>query len=387
MFRPTPEGMEFGRKFLADSRTVCAFDRDDVVGTSGAFTANLPVPGGDTVPVSGITAVTVAASYRRRGIMTGMMRRLLEKEHELGNPTAGLMATESIIYGRFGYGVAVQEQIASIRTRYAAFRHHVNAHGKVRFADASEVRSVGPEVWQKTMTSRPGMIDRPDYLWEDEFRDKVRGQDRFFVVYEENDETLGYMKYRLERKPELMPSGAKDQHGGWELYIIELVGVTEIAEAALWRFALDVDLTNTVTHWHEPMNSGLLWRLADPRRLSLKPWDALWLRILDPEAALSARSYSASGGFTIELIDDFCPWAGGTFKLDADEEGNAICRRTNARPDVSMPIASLASVYLGAHHLTLLKQAGRIDEHTEGAVAALDAMFATSDIQSLIHEF
>ncbi len=386
-FRASPEGLEHGARFLSNSRTLCAFDAGEMVGTSASYTLDLSVPGGSNVAMSGVTGVTVSPSHRRRGILTEMMRRLLEIEHELDIPVAGLWASESIIYGRFGYGVAVQEQVASIRTRHSAFRQPFDARGKIRFADASEVRSAAPVICRKTMPSSPGMVDRLDFEWEHDFQNRVRGQDRFYVVYEEKGEILGYAKYRLEGKIERMPSGAADQHGGYELFLIELIASTPIAQAALWRFVLDIDLVHTVTHWQHPMRSSLMWSLSDPRRLSLKPYDALWLRILDPAAALAARSYNAPGTFAIELIDDFCPWAAGTFRLDADEQGDATCSRTSDEADVTMPIASLAAVYLGAHQLTQLQRAGRIDEHSPGSVAALQTMFATTDAHSVIHEF
>jgi len=48
------------------------------------------VPGG-TAPLAGVTVVTVSPMYRRRGVLTAMMRRLLTESYEQGREAvAGL---------------------------------------------------------------------------------------------------------------------------------------------------------------------------------------------------------------------------------------------------------------------------------------------------------
>src|SRR5687768_3082450 len=53
------------------------WDGDECVGTAGAFSFRLTVPGGESVPAAGITGVGVAATHRRRGVLRSMMRRQL----------------------------------------------------------------------------------------------------------------------------------------------------------------------------------------------------------------------------------------------------------------------------------------------------------------------
>ena len=82
-----------------------AFDGDAVVGGAGAFPFQLTVPGG-VVPCGGVTVVGVLPTHRRRGVLTAMMRAQLEDIRERGEPIAALWASEEVIYGRFGYGMA-----------------------------------------------------------------------------------------------------------------------------------------------------------------------------------------------------------------------------------------------------------------------------------------
>src|SRR6266508_4099116 len=101
---PTQEELDVWRMVHEPARSLAAFDGTEIVGTAGAFTLSLTVPGGE-LPMAGVTAVGVAATHRRRGILTSLMRRQLEDVRELGEPLAGLWASEGPIYQRFGYGL------------------------------------------------------------------------------------------------------------------------------------------------------------------------------------------------------------------------------------------------------------------------------------------
>ena len=63
-------------------------------------------------PIAGVTMVTVRPTHRRRGILRGMMTRQLNDLHARGRRRGVLWASESVIYQRFGYGIA-------------AFRHRI----------------------------------------------------------------------------------------------------------------------------------------------------------------------------------------------------------------------------------------------------------------------
>src|SRR4051794_19684567 len=98
-----PEEIALERLTAEADRTLGAFDGDELVGTAGAFTFDLAVPGG-RLPAAGVTYVGVSPTYRRRGVLTSMMQRQLHDIHDRGEPVALLWASESSIYGRYGYG-------------------------------------------------------------------------------------------------------------------------------------------------------------------------------------------------------------------------------------------------------------------------------------------
>ena len=79
-----------------------------MVGTGGAMTFTMTVPGGAALPLGGVTAIATRPTHRRRGVLTAIMRRLHEDARERGEAISALWAAESTIYGRFGYGVAIE---------------------------------------------------------------------------------------------------------------------------------------------------------------------------------------------------------------------------------------------------------------------------------------
>ncbi|MGY8880290.1 MAG: sterol carrier protein domain-containing protein, partial [Dehalococcoidia bacterium] len=55
----------------------------------------------------------------------------------------------------------------------------------------------------------------------------------------------------------------------------------------------------------------------------------------------------------------------------------ASCVATTKPAHISLPTASLATIYLGGAKLADMERAGRVEENTDGSIALADAMFAT----------
>jgi len=113
-----------------------AFDDDRVVATFGSFDFDLTVPGG-TLPMAGTTIVTVQPTHRRQGLLTKMMGMHLEQAIERDQPLAGLWASETAIYGRFGYGQAANAVDLTVPTDRVALPEGPSTD-TVRLIDAEE---------------------------------------------------------------------------------------------------------------------------------------------------------------------------------------------------------------------------------------------------------
>ncbi|MFN8639738.1 MAG: GNAT family N-acetyltransferase [Dehalococcoidia bacterium] len=368
---PNPEDVAHWQATLDFSRTLAAFEDDELIGTSAALPLGTTVPGGALVPTAGITMVAVSPGHRRKGVLTEMMRLLLEAAHERGEPLASLWASESLIYPRFGYGLAIEDDHWEIERPFGRFARDQASSGAVRMVDEVFARLNFPQVWERALPSRPGMTRRDEKLWNDRFRDagwsRGAGSPLFFAAYVDGGRVDGYVLYRVRQD---WPDGVP----GNEVIVVEEVAATDEAHAALWRFLLDIDLSRQVSAQHRPLDDALPLMLADVRRLKRRRRDAIWLRLVDLAAALEARRYGIEGALVLDVRDDLCRWNPARVRLDGGPHG-ARCTPSDAGPDLVLTTTDLAATYLGGTRLSALARAGRVEEHTPGALARADAMF------------
>jgi predicted acetyltransferase len=120
-----------------------------------------------------------------------------------------------------------------------------------------------------------------------------------------------------------------------------------------------------------PPDHPLLLLLAKPRRARYRMADGIWVRIVDLPTALSGRTYAESPPLVLEVRDAVCDWNDGRWKLNGGE-----CERTDAEPDLALDVSALGSAYLGAIPFTQLRDAGSVQELSEGAIRRADALFA-----------
>ena len=104
----------------------------------------------------------------------------------------------------------------------------------------------------------------------------------------------------------------------------------------------------------------------DPRALGLRVGDGLWLRLVDVDAALRARSYKPGASVVLEVRDELCPWNAGRYRV-GDDAG-----RTEDTADLALDVTDLASPYLGAFDFHSLARAGLVEERVEGAARGGD---------------
>lgn len=373
---------EHWRPHLEADRTWVATDAGRAVGNCCVFSRDVTLPAGPdgVCPVSAFAAISgvgVHPTHRRQGLLRTMMDTMLADAMSRGEALAGLTASESSIYGRFGFGPATTAASYSIDTRESRFAVPA-PRTQLRLLDAAEAAKVVPELFERARRTRAGQVDRNEATWADVWADRPEHRHgasaNFYVASDE-----GFASYRAREIGE----------GGLEYAEIEvgaLVGTTAAAEAALWRYLLDLDLARRVVARRRPVDEALRHRLADPRQLrTTSVTDFLWLRVLDVPQALGARAYRHEGRLVLDVRPAEVTPAGGAdpaagvWLLEAGPEGVA-CRaaRAGEEADVRLGAAELASLYLGGVAASLLASAGRVEELRAGALDRTDAVFATT---------
>ncbi|CAN5704446.1 GNAT family N-acetyltransferase [soil metagenome] len=369
--RPTEEGVERERLIAEPERFFVALDGDDFVGTAGACSTRLTVPGPRSLPAAGITAVGVRASHRRRGINTALMGALLGQAAERGEPLVYLWASESAIYGRFGYGIASFCAELELPTRHGTFVEGTELSGNMRLAPRDEALPQMRPVYERVAASRPGMIAMEDRWWKRLFDERKRDEDKptFFALHEDEGVVDGYAVYQV--KHEWAHSVSHN-----EVEVQHLIAATPSATASLWRFLRDIDLVATVKAWDRPGDEELLWLTAEPRRMKMIVSDGLWVRIVDVNRSLEGRGYASDGTLVVDVADRFRPETAARYQLVV-RDGSGSCARTDAEPDLSCGIDALGAVYLGGVSFRQLARVQQMREHTPGSLARADAMFAS----------
>ena len=366
------EELEQERLIAEPDRYFAAFDGDVIVGTAAACSTRLTVPGGRSIPAPGITAVGVLPSHRRRGINTRLMGTLLDQAAERDEPLAYLWASESPIYGRFGYGMASFCAELDISTDRSEFVPGPATGGRVRALPRDEALPAMRPVYDAVAASRPGMIAVDDNWWTWLFHERKRDEDEplFFALHEGDDGVAdGYAVYKVKHD---WTHGVPQN----ELKVEHLIASTPSAIAALWRYLLDVDLVATVKAWDRPADEELLWLIAEPRRLKFMLSDGLWVRLIDIPESLQGRRYVADGRLVFEVDDAFRPATAGRYELVV-EGGEGTCRRTHSEPDMSCGVDGLGAAYLGGNPFGQLARTQQIRELAPNALARADAMFAS----------
>ncbi len=370
--RPDDALIETATGFVEADRALVVEDDGRIVAGGANVSLELTVPGPATVPAAGVTQVGVLPTHRRQGILSALMTRLADDARRRGEPVAALLASESTIYRRFGYGVGVWNTMVEIERTRAVLRRPPALTGRTRMLDDEEMAAALPPFFDRYRRGQPGEVSRTPGWWARHLRDhetwRGGGSKRFAAVWEDGAGCAeGYVSYRI--------------HPSWEgglpghaLAVENLIALGPEVRAALWQYCFGVDLVAVVRAGYLALDDPLRWMLTEPRRLrTIAVNDFLWVRLLDVETALAARAYAGDDRLTVEVVDGFDHAVAGRYRLAGGD-----CRRTDEAPDLTIDVADLASAWLGGTRFATLARAGLVVEHTAGAIVRADGLFATA---------
>lgn len=364
------------KTLLPPERTIAAFQGSEIVGTIAGYDLELTIPGG-CLAMEGTTVVTVFPTHRRMGLMQEMMGLHLDGAAKNGVALAGLWASDSAIYGRYGYGAATYAETVTMNSRDVMFREDV-AIGRVRRVSVEEATGVLPPIFDAVLARTPGMLARTSDSWKVEvlhdatWRRRGRTSLRV-VVHEGADGPDGYAIYRQK-------SGERgDGHANGTVHVSEVITATDQAHASLWSYLTRVDGCPNVRWWNFALEDPLPMKLKEPRKLTReKRFDALWILILDVVAALEARTYGYEDSLRFTVANAFRKDVEGSYEI-VIERGIGSCIRVEGDTEIEIDLDVLGALYLGGGDAHAYAAAGRIRADT-GAVGRLHALFHTARV-------
>ncbi|WP_165845748.1 GNAT family N-acetyltransferase [Streptacidiphilus pinicola] len=382
--RPMSDGwIDYLRGRFELGRAIGAFDGGRCVGTFRSFAKELTLPGGATAVADAVTNVTVSATHRRRGLLTRMMRQDLDAAVARGEAFAMLIAAEFGIYGRYGFGPASAQQGQLIdKQRAGGIRvPAASDEGGVELITLDEYRKIAPELHERFRRTRPGAVSREEFEWRTKTGEVTRP-----------GETFKEPLVALYRDAAGVPAGllayeVTDEWRNWlphdvTLKVVDYFAVDWPAEAALWRYALQVDWVQRVEVWDIAPDSPLPLALHDQRACidnNDSTGDFLWVRILDVAQAFSARTYAEPGRVVFEVADGM-GYTPGRFVLEAAPDGSGRCVPAGPEQtevDFALDVSQLAAVYFGHHPLAVLEQAGLLEERRQGGLRSAQRVLRT----------
>ncbi|SUE17211.1 acetyltransferase [Rhodococcus gordoniae] len=354
-------------RYLEAGRTWGAFLDGMLVGTVDATSGNLTLPGGARVPHAAVTHIGVLPTHTRRGVISGLVHRQLSDARDRGEILATLRASEATIYGRFGYGVASTSVSVDVDVRGAALRPDVPEAGAVRLLTYPDAWDVLAQIHSRHLPPRPGMIDRSEYWWNSRrWRADSLTDPMYVAVHGEPGQEDGFVRYHPVDTQAWFTSRNRT------VVVDDFFAPSPEAYAGLLRFLLGLDLVDTLRFMALPQDDPMPLVLGDARAVQFRSVsDETWLRILDLDRALSARSYRGSGSVTVEVSDPVLTDNAGVVEISA---GGAV--RTTGPADLAVDIADLGALLLGRPGWSRMAAAGRVRVRRPEAVDTADLLFS-----------
>jgi predicted acetyltransferase len=338
-----------------------------------AVTAPGPLETLTRVPMAGLSWVSVHPDHRRRGVLRQMITHHFAGLHEQGTALSGLHAAEVKIYGRFGYGISsVELELELERGTTFTAPSLEDAAGRVttRFGAADSDTAAGAvhELHLRCAGDTLGAVSRPEGMARPILFDLPltrQGQEPLQVLLAHIDgQPAGYALFSRKGKWE-------DWRAKGKVTVEEMAAADPATLLALARRLVDFDLTSSITIMGGGADSPLLWWAGGPRGMGVKTYDSLWLRLIDVDAALSARGYSSPCDVVLDVVDPVCPWNQRAWRLTTDQDGVGTCVPTSDDADLQLPVQALAAAYLGSRSIAAQAHEGLVTEITAGSARLL----------------
>jgi len=367
---PTDEVWDRRRAGWEAMDSISAWDGVRCVGHAGQFRVDTAVTGGGRLPSGAVTRIAVLPTHRRRGVASGLMERLIADGVEQGLALMMLWASETGIYRRFGFGHAGDAANLQIDGVRASPLRRSSVDGSFELLSPDDALDTIPAVYDAVALRRGGVITRPsETWWRRQFESVLdRSKAEFVIVHVDLEGRAdGYVHYGAswnDDEPDEAPTGSGTVH--------DLFGADDRVELALWQYLLDVDL---VTRWRangRPVDDPVRRAARDSRAVRVRSIDdAMWLRLIDADAALTARSYrNVRDSVVIGVADTLVAANNRTWRVSSD--GAQI---TDDPVDLSLGVAELSALYLGGVTWSALAATGDVIVNDAGAPHVADTLF------------
>lgn len=328
-----------------------AWEGEDCVGHAAHLHIDTTVPGGARLATGAVARVGVLPTHARRGVGSQLMGALINDAAGQGWPLMSLRASEAVIYRRYGFGVAGDDASVEIDGGRAKPVRGI-APGPLRLLSPEEILAVTNNIYSRSLGRRPGLITRPD-SWIDRMFRAARDHKENGVVAVYLDPAGrpdGYIYYTTAWGETLTDGGTGVVH--------DVVATSDAVELALWNHVFNVDLVTRWTSKSRPLDDLITEAIADRRAYRVTAiTDEQWLRLIDVDRALSARTYTPvnGDGVVVAVVDPLIDTNNGRWYV-----GSEGVRRSDEAADLVADIDAVSAQYLGGMSWLTEAAVGRV---------------------------
>jgi predicted acetyltransferase len=329
---------------------------------------------GDVHRTAGLASVATPPEYRRQGYVRQLLARSLAEYRDHDVRFSVLWPFRYRFYRQYGWDTC--NRIVTHECDPSVFSFASDAidrdAGSFRRLEADEYESLEPAYGAHA--DQYGLaLERDEDWWR--YR-ALGGSDRdpFVYAYERDGRVAGYLVYTID-----------DDSDGPTMAVSELAFVDHEALLALLSFCYDHKSQVERVQLRLPADVPIRDLARDPDEIDTAVDDGPMVRLVDVSTALSALSYlDRNGALTIAVEDPLVDWNEGTFALEVSG-GNGTCKRLSdaterSEADVSLDIAALSQLAVGARSATALERTGRLEATGSDAVATLTKLFPETDV-------
>ncbi|GAB2620312.1 hypothetical protein Aab01nite_34630 [Paractinoplanes abujensis] len=311
---------------------------------------------GKVQPMAGIASVASHPSARRRGLVRGVLERLLRQVRDEGHTVSALYPFRPSFYARFGYVGTPRHRIATFAPEGLSHLTRAELPGEVERLPMREGFDEWRALHHRLLPERHGFA-----IYDDVRAAEFREDKRWVAIARAGGEVVGAVDYRVKAY-------------GADLYGSDLLTTGPLGRALLLQFfGRHVD---QIARVHVRVGSdevpelwGTDFAVTTEGRVDFPTHGGAMVRVLDMPALTGSEA--GDGDVTIEITDDAL--VGGSWRL-VGEGGRLTVTKGTAEPAATLSVGGFSGLLYGVLDPieVITRGLGRVDE---AAVAPLSSLF------------
>ena len=323
------------RSHLADKYV--AYLDDEPVGGYGVSPMTA-TRGAATFKCGGVLAVAVMPHVRNGGVGGTMMRHLLADYFEKGYELASLYGFRETWYRQFGYEIAGSRYRISVEV---PFFPKVRGTLPVRQFSVKDAHAEIEECYKEFAHRRSGFNIRENGQWE---RTLPANSNR--TVYVAGDPVEAYIVIQHET------AFWQDQQ------IAEFAWTTKAGYDTMLSVIGGIGKNKTSVTWVEPSDCPFRATYWD-RGATVSLANHIMYRVINVKKALEGLKSSATGSFSLEVVDDVLPQNKGPWNVAFNPDEVTVTKTDKA--GLTIDVRQFAQAFLGEPSLSLLAMNGLVE--------------------------